>query len=245
MCRPGCRTYLVEQLPYCDLLRLSPLTGWFVLSARQVVRRIGLWSCCCSFKGRVFSRERESSAFFIWPSHQRPATPVLSFGLEKKSKVVADQLLPFWALGVKKILSCGRPATPVSDIWIEKIFQLTKFNFLLKVVTDQLLPFWTFGLKRFLNLTKPEHSCILHGCSGFFYLNFFDTTSNIWKKNVGGGIKKNWRWCQIFVKNLCQESLSRIFVKNLCQIMKLAFFYGGGGIFLEAEASFFRRRRRT
>ena len=31
-------SYLVEQLPYCDLLRLSPLTGWFVLSVRQVVR---------------------------------------------------------------------------------------------------------------------------------------------------------------------------------------------------------------
>ena len=28
---------LVEQLPHCDLLRLSLLTGWFVLSARQVV----------------------------------------------------------------------------------------------------------------------------------------------------------------------------------------------------------------
>ena len=112
-------------------------------------------------------------------------------------------------------------------------------------MTDQLLPFWTFGLKRFLNLTKPEHSCILHGCSGFFYLNFFDTTSNIWKKIVGGGIKKNWRWCQIFVKNL---SLSKIFVKNLCQkslsnheisvfLWRRRHFFGGGGIILsEAEA---------
>ena len=31
-------SYLVEQLPHCDLLRLSLSTGWFVLSARQVVR---------------------------------------------------------------------------------------------------------------------------------------------------------------------------------------------------------------
>ena len=30
-------SYLVEQLPHCDLLRLSLSTGWFVLSARQVV----------------------------------------------------------------------------------------------------------------------------------------------------------------------------------------------------------------
>ena len=35
-------SYLVEQLPYCDLLRLSLLTGWFVLSAWQVVLIIGL-----------------------------------------------------------------------------------------------------------------------------------------------------------------------------------------------------------
>ena len=31
-------SYLVEQLPHCDLLRLSLSTGWFVLSARQVIR---------------------------------------------------------------------------------------------------------------------------------------------------------------------------------------------------------------
>ena len=50
-----------------------------------------------------------------------------------------------------------------------------------------------------------------------FYLNFFDTTSTSVEKKIGGGIKKIWRWCQIFVK----------------QIMKVG---GGGIIFSEAEA---------
>ena len=54
-------SYLVEQLPHCDLLRLSLSTGWFVLSAWQVVQTLGF--------------ERQSSlsllrvgcfAFFIW-----------------------------------------------------------------------------------------------------------------------------------------------------------------------------------
>ena len=238
-------SYLVEQLPYCDLLRLSPLTGWFVLSARQVVRRIGLWSCCCSFKGRVFSRERESSAFFIWPSHQRPATPVLSFGREKnlklwqtsysrfelwawkKSKVVADQLLPFQTFGSKKFFNWP------SSIFYSKLWQTSYSRFGHLVWKD----FWIW----------PSQStrAFCTGALAFFIWIFLTPPPTFEKKNVGGGIKKNWRWCQIFVKNLCQKSLSRIFVKNLCQIMKLAFFYGGGGIFLEAEASFFRRRRRT
>ena len=34
-----------------------------------------------------------------------------------------------------------------------------------------------------------------------FYLNFFDTTSTSVEKKIGGGIKKIWRWCQIFVKS--------------------------------------------
>ena len=217
-------SYLVEQLPYCDLLRLSPLTGWFVLSARQVVRRIGLWSCCCSFKGRVFSRERESSAFFIWPSHQRPATPVLSFGLEKKSKVVADQLLPFQTFGSKIFLNWP------SSIFYSKLWQTSYSRFGHLVWKD----FWIW---------PSQSTCAFcTGALAFFIWIFLTPPPTFEKKNVGGGIKKNWRWCQIFVKNL---SLSKIFVKNLCQIMKLAYFYGGGGIFLEAKASFFRRRRRT
>ena len=44
-------SYLVEQLPHCDLLRLSLSTGWFVLSARQVVRGSeGVWVFFISVK---------------------------------------------------------------------------------------------------------------------------------------------------------------------------------------------------
>ena len=74
-------SYLVEQLPYCDLLRLSPLTGWFVLSARQVV--------CSSkgFKGRVLAFQSESSAFFYLPSLPRASGPPDGVQEKKKSQV--------------------------------------------------------------------------------------------------------------------------------------------------------------
>ena len=48
-------SYLVEQLPHCDLLRLSLSTGWFVLSARQVVTvwKCFLWRRCLRRSHRV------------------------------------------------------------------------------------------------------------------------------------------------------------------------------------------------
>ena len=60
----------------------------------------------------------------------------------------------------------------------------------------------------FLNLTKPEHSCILHGVLAFLFELFWHHLHLSWKKN--------WRWHQ---KNL-------EVVSNLCQIMKV----GGGGV---------------
>ena len=57
------------------------------------------------------------------------------------------------------------------NFWVEKIFDTTSIEKKLEV--SEKLPF--------LNLTKPEHSCILHGCSGFFIWTFFDTAS---KKNL-------------------------------------------------------------
>ena len=56
---PAGVSYLVEQLPYCDLLRLSPLTGWFVLSVRQVVRLRVVK------KSRVLSLRAIELCFFI------------------------------------------------------------------------------------------------------------------------------------------------------------------------------------
>ena len=44
-----------------------------------------------------------------------------------------------------------------------------------------------------------------------FYLNFFDTTSTSVEKKIGGGHQKNLE-----------------VVSNLCQIMKVAYFFGGG-----------------
>ena len=85
----------------------------------------------------------------------------------------------------------------------------------------------------FLNLTKPEHSCILHGVLAFLFELFWHHLHLSWKKKLevaskkfGGGVKSLsnhessvflWRWCQIFVK----------------QIKKVG---GGGIIFSEAEA---------
>ena len=70
-------SYLVEQLPHCDLLRLSLLTGWFVVSARQVI--------CGRFGFSVFpfthsSLSRVKSKLFlvlfgIWEIHPSPLLP--------------------------------------------------------------------------------------------------------------------------------------------------------------------------
>ena len=58
--------YNLEQLPHCNLLRLSLLTGWFVLSARQVIRpRLSLTLLC---------RDHPGPRHYLWSSKpQRPS----------------------------------------------------------------------------------------------------------------------------------------------------------------------------
>ena len=108
---------------------------------------------------------------FIWP---KPASPVLRSGLQKKSKVVRDQLVPFETFGLKDF------------------FEFDRVDLFPKVVRDQLVPFQAFGFVK--KKCKLFDQAIVHGSSGFFHLNFFYTAS---KKK-----KWSWRWCHIWLEKI-------------------------------------------
>jgi len=67
---------LVEQLPHCDLLRLSLSTGWFVLSARQVV--VVFWLLFSFYLRQTVpaGKKLEFSIWCIFSMYPWPAGPV-------------------------------------------------------------------------------------------------------------------------------------------------------------------------
>ena len=122
----------------------------------------------------------------------------MSFGREKNLKLWQTSYSRFRHLDRKNFSidqvqfftqSCDRPATPVFDIWFEKISEFDQARALVhfaRVLWLFLFELFftppprkkelgggvTFGLKRFLNFTNFER--------------FLDTTSD----------KKTWRWCR-------------------------------------------------
>ena len=73
----------------CNLLKLSPLTGWFVLSAIQVVLTLGFVLACLIKKGQrpsaqtqVWQKSRRFCHVYLWSATQNK-TLVLLYHFQK------------------------------------------------------------------------------------------------------------------------------------------------------------------
>ena len=76
----------------CNLLKLSPLTGWFVLSAREVVLTMGFVLACLIKKG-----QRQSAQTQVWQKLRKFCHVYLSSATQNKT-LLQFSIYPIWLL---------------------------------------------------------------------------------------------------------------------------------------------------